>query len=116
MIVLSRRDKAPVYVDALSVVSICPAGTSSQWHGICCYVKTIDGVEHECSEAADVVSRRVDEYIISRESSTATPLQIFAAIAVGVEAGYHRWVMQALEATMSGSTVPEPFRDVAASS
>jgi hypothetical protein len=115
MIVLNRRDKAPVYVDALSIVSIRTAGTSSQWHGICCYVKTIDGVEHECSEAADVVVERIDEYISSRESSVA-PLQIFAAIAVGVEAGYHRWVMQALEATMSGSTVPEPFRDVAASS
>lgn len=116
MIVLNRHDAAPTHVDALSVVSVRPTGASSRWHGIRCYVKTNDGVEHACSDEAGVVCERIDEYIARREGVKVTPMEVFAAIATGVEAGYHRWVLQALEATMSGSAIPEPFRDVVASS
>ena len=48
------------YIAATSVSSITEAGTSSQWHGVRCLVKTIEGDVIEAQETASDVAKQVE--------------------------------------------------------
>ncbi len=60
MIELRLHSGRKEYIAASAIARISEAPTSSQWHGIRCYVRTTDGKTLECTDDAADVRQRVE--------------------------------------------------------
>lgn len=61
MIPIHKRDGRTEWVRPDAVARITDAGTSSQWHGVNCYVKLFDGTTLECSDTAEYVRGLIEK-------------------------------------------------------
>ena len=59
MIKISAPLGKTTYLHQDAIASITEAGTSSQWHGIKCYVKCFDGTVLECGDTAKEVAEMI---------------------------------------------------------
>lgn len=58
MITLTDINRRQNYLAPRAIARVQEAGTSSQWHGICAVVHTLDGqVLEVCERAADIASQ-----------------------------------------------------------
>lgn len=56
MIKITNPEGIVTYLHPDAIASITEAGSSSQWHGIKCYIKCFDGKTLECCDLAQEIA------------------------------------------------------------
>ena len=59
MIELTTTNGRKVYLAPGAIAEVVEAGPSSQWHGVCAYVRTFDGRTIEAQERAEDIVRKL---------------------------------------------------------
>lgn len=60
MITLTDINRRALHLAPAAIASVTEAGASSQWHGICAFVRTFDGQVLEVRERADEIARQLN--------------------------------------------------------
>ncbi|UVL70612.1 hypothetical protein [Pseudomonas protegens] len=59
MITLTGINRNAIHLAAAAIASVTEAGASSQWHGICAIIRTLDGQVLEVRERADAIAQQL---------------------------------------------------------